>query len=119
MSSKRTLSRVREVLSLAVLHDLVEGGGVCVLGVGEDRVGHHLTADWRWNYDQNMNKNKTLFNPMQYKLFTKESLSVKCSISKSHKEELLDFKLNQHFIYFQTEQFRNTVVTHRWIDINC
>ena len=103
MSSKRTLSRVREVRSLAVLHGLGEGGGVCVLGVGEDRVGHHLTADWRWSYDQNMNKNKTSFNPMQYKLFTKESLSVKCSISKSKFEKLgnvffLKYSLSPNFM---------------------
>ena len=103
MSSKRTLSRVREVRSLAVLHGLGEGGGVCVLGVGEDRVGHHLTADWRWSYDQNMNRNKMSFNPMQYKLFTKESLSVKCSISKSKFENLemfffLRYSLSPNFM---------------------
>ena len=41
-----------------------------------------------------------------------------CNSLDTHKEELLDFKLNQHFICFQTEQFRKTVVTHRWKDNN-
>ena len=37
----------------------------------------------------------------------------------THKEELLDFKHFQHFYLLQTEQFRNSVVTHRLKDINC
>ena len=45
--------------------------------------------------------------------------SIKGLRASSHKEELFDFKCNQHFIYFQTKQFCNTVVTHQWIDINC
>ena len=38
--------------------------------------------------------------------------------NNTHKKELLDFKLSTFYFFFQTEQFRNSLVTHRWIDMN-
>ena len=45
--------------------------------------------------------------------------NISSAVNISHKKELLDFKLSTFYFFFQTEQFRNSLVTHRWIDMNC